>query len=335
MERLTGLRRQHRKIIDAASIFYWAAKQAFSTFEERKQCRKSFVSKLMQMHEFHRSFKEEDLYFLLDRYETEEMDMRFSSQEMKRSKLQWVQNCQSNIMTPYSKPYFASAYMLRAHSEAFQNANSSEALCVNFFYPLIREKYVKPFFQSLGLAESLVAKISYSADRIRFEYASEMFVRSEESDGMYIDFFTQFDSGVRMFIETKGFNDFFHDGTNLIERIERKYGLFYREHLAQCPVLKKGIDKHTFIENFQLIRYLMHIDAQSYFLCFYPQKNKKVVDELTQIYRFLRPEWHSHVITMNWEGIIETFQTSLVGQKSDQAKRLSKHYAAFEERYLR
>lgn len=220
-----------------------------------------------------------------------------------------------NIIEKYRSDFFKSAYLPKTFHQYFHHLNSSQAMCINFFYPLTKEKLLELVIDILGIE----GDISYNVVNCCFEKESALEKNSTRKTNF--DFFLKLNAGV---VDSE-INIYFE-----IKYSENDFGKAYpdSEHKKKfqetyVPLLINNVainnyykEEETFLKNYQIMRNLAHIDKNNYIVFLYPQGNKmirkaaiKARDEIVE------KGWKNHFIPFTWEDMIKELCDRLTSEE--------------------
>jgi hypothetical protein len=204
-----------------------------------------------------------------------------------------------NIIEKYRAAFFDSDYsqQIKLH-QYFHHMNSSQAMCINFFYPLIREKSLDALINHLGFN----GKIDYDPEFISFEKISEV-ERSVRRTNF--DFYIKLNTGTILYFEIKYTESEFGKTSQDTEHSAKFYDNV-ETLLQNNPAIKEVYKSEAiFLDNYQVMRNLIHIDNTSYVVFIYPIDNKGIrLGAENARKRFIEDEWKDHLILLNWEDLI-------------------------------
>ncbi len=195
---------------------------------------------------------------------------------------------------------------------AFHHLNSSQAMCLNFFYPLYHNKSLECITKKMaGMSNE---KINY--DTVSFEKKGK-----EKGYGIrptFFDFYFETKSNKKFYFEIKYTESGFGQGKANNER----YKSFYARQLGK--ILNGSFDKQIFYKNYQIFRNLIHVDDHSYVVFVYPEKNTGVKRGISKGKKLLSQKYQKHLIEITWEDLY----TSLTNQNVIQ------HLSGFKDKYF-
>jgi hypothetical protein len=208
-----------------------------------------------------------------------------------------------NLIEYYSEDFSRSRFKseIKRHMY-FHHLNSSQAMCINFFYPLFAENRLDLITDFLGFRKE---KIAY--DTVAFEKISAIDSIDKHRPTNF-DFYFETVTGKKFFFEIKytehDFGKAPKDSANHKQfdkdHIE-KFNAVYKDHLSS--IKPEYQEMNLFLCNYQIMRNLIHIGDNSYVVFIYPRgnekikqgaekaKNKIVIDRL--IPNFFTTEWES------------------------------------------
>lgn len=202
----------------------------------------------------------------------------------------------------------------------FNHLNSSQAMCINFFYPLYYEKNLNIVMDFLGFSNEHV------------DYDTVLFEKESEIDGIHnrrptnFDFYFETTSGKKFFFEIKYTEAEFGQAKNDKEHIE-KYNNIYK--LRFKPINDKFREKDLFFQNYQIIRNLIHVDNNSYVVFLYPVKNLKIHEGANKAKDdILKKKFKNNLFIINWYSLHKhVFE-------NNKNPKIEKQLTEFEDKYF-
>ncbi|MFD1861990.1 PGN_0703 family putative restriction endonuclease [Planococcus chinensis] len=202
----------------------------------------------------------------------------------------------------------------------FHHLTSSQAVCLNFFYPIMKEKQLSALLEVLQLEDEDVKECSF-----------EMEVAG--GDGTNFDFYIELASGKKLFFEIKYTEDGFGKKKAGID-YRSKYDSYYQEGLAEK--LKPGLDDYeSFMDDYQLMRNISYIDetGENLLIIIYPEGNRKIRKEYDAVLaNVIEPSYQPNIRLLTWEDVCTGVMEVL--QDSNASGRLLNQYSDFAEKYL-
>ncbi|MEQ8154358.1 MAG: hypothetical protein ABRQ25_05675 [Clostridiaceae bacterium] len=231
-----------------------------------------------------------------------------------------------NIIEKYREDFYSSGFPeeIKFHKH-FHHLNSSQAMCINFFYPLIKEKYLELILDILGIE----GRFNYDSEHICFEKESE----SEKNYGRktYFEFYIKLNSGVKIFFEIKYTENEFGKAKDDDEH-KTKYRDIYMPLLMNNPAINdKFKEECMFLNNYQILRHLVQMDKDSYVVLIYPEENKGIREAaLSARKEIIKTDWKNRFILFTWEDIVNQLIYRL------DSKELMNYYIKdFSDKYLK
>lgn len=174
-----------------------------------------------------------------------------------------------NILPECRNQFFASDYAKIKLHQFFHHLNSSQALCINLFYPLIVEKVLTLFFKFLHIQPGTHLDP-------RFEHESELENAIRRTS---FDFYIQDEDMAKVFVEVKYTEAGFASAKDDEEHREKFHATYLplveASHFLR-PVCR---DWETFRKHYQILRNLVHIGDTSHVVLLFPAANKVVKRE--------------------------------------------------------
>ena len=202
----------------------------------------------------------------------------------------------------------------------FHHLNSSQAMCLNFFYPLITEKRLDIILDLLNFYRETVdySTVCFEKDGIEKSYG-----RRPTS----FDFYLETKSGKKLYFEIKYTESEFGKAKNDKEHIE-KFEEIYSGLLN--PIREEFHSKDRFFENYQILRNLIHLTENSFVIFLYPNNNLKIKNQAENAkMSMLKNDFKDNFYPITWEEIYKKVTDNSEGN------RLSKQLFDFKEKYLR
>ncbi|MDN7241689.1 hypothetical protein QWY14_07780 [Planococcus sp. N028] len=204
---------------------------------------------------------------------------------------------------------------------SFHHLNSSQAVCFNFFYPLIIEGQL-----------SLVLKILHVEDEPIEEWAFEKIMPGGEKTNF--DFYLKLKSGKEILFEIK-YTERGFGKVPASETYEKQFLNVYRTMLAG-KIRMEVAGYETLAKNYQLLRNIAHVepgDKRSLvFIC--PENNKKLHKEYQNVLdNLVMPALHQNIHMVTWESLLKRLKIQMEAEPNNLTK-LADHYREFEEKYF-
>ena len=230
----------------------------------------------------------------------------------------------ANLLIPYSShlEFLKDLSKIKLHPN-FHHLNSSQAMCINFFYPLILKNKLDLILPILGIG----GNVEYN----RVEFEKESAVEKNNERKTNFDFYLKTEEGTQIFFEIKYTEEGFSKAKN-DEAHRDKYNRTYKDALIKSTWIKDSAKNMlNFFDHYQVMRNLLAIDNKSYVVFIYPKDNdvvnKAAEEAKTSI---VTQAGRKHLITINWETLVEKLlQTKALDEG------LERYYAmTFSEKYL-
>ncbi|MBP6739715.1 MAG: hypothetical protein KA146_06975 [Leptospiraceae bacterium] len=199
--------------------------------------------------------------------------------------------------------------------------NSSQAMCINFFFPLVHEKkleYVLEFLKSSSFPTTIGEDEKIRYDKVEFEKKSE--------DETSFDFYFETVSGKKFYFEIK-YTEGEFGKAKADDSHKEKFDRVYKKNLERLT--EKYKDKLEFLNNYQILRNLIHIDKNSYVVFVYPEGNKKIKEQAEEAKdKMLIKDWEKHFFPTTWEDLFEEVTKKPMNEK------LKNQYNEFDKKYF-
>jgi hypothetical protein len=202
----------------------------------------------------------------------------------------------------------------------FHHLNSSQAMCLNFFFPLLKEKELELVLKFIGLENE---EIEYSNSC--FEKESEIEKINKNYRATNFDFYIETTTGKKIYFEIKytehGFGKAKPDNAH-----SDKFDNVYSNNLSS--IKKEYCNKIAFLENYQILRNLICISENSYVVFLYPNGNKKIKTQAESAKsKILKSEVKNNLINLTWEDLLA------YTEKNVKNSRIKEQLKDFKEKY--
>lgn len=200
-----------------------------------------------------------------------------------------------NLLSPYRELFKSSKFVseIKFHPY-FHHMNSSQAMCINMFYPLIIEEKLELITQLLNMPTE---KIDYKS--VCFEKVSEIEGNRRPTS---FDFYFKTKNGKEVHFEIKYTEQEFGKAKKDLEHIE-KYQSIYKHH--KSSINEKYCNQDSFLDNYQLMRNLINVGNDKYIVFIYPENNRKIKSQVeTAKSDFVKQKFKRNVFNITWEELI-------------------------------
>lgn len=227
-----------------------------------------------------------------------------------------------NLLEPYRSELANHIEEENIHlHQDFHHLTSSQAVCLNFFYPLMEEKQLSALLEILKLEDAEVEECGFEKIMTRAE-------------GTNFDYYIKLASGKQLFFEIKYTEEGFGKATPA-DNYQIKYENLYKEGLTEK--LKPGLEGYeVFMKNYQLMRNISYVDKtdENVLIILYPEGNQKIRREYEDVMQnMIEPNFHPNILLMTWEDICGEL-IDVLESSTDTSDRLVRQYKDFSEKYL-
>jgi len=231
-----------------------------------------------------------------------------------------------NFLPSIREPLWS--YVLEKEIElhtCFLHLNSSQAMCMNFFYPLfiIRqlESVIFPFLPDQVNGEIIdYDSVCFEKPGSEAEWLGENKTEMIDCRPTSFDFYFRTTSGTKFFFEVK-YTESKFSGTKSDEEHIKKYNFVYKNHLSH--IKDEYCTQKVFFRNYQIMRNLAHIDKDSLVIFIYPSQNKGIVNGIKIAENALK-NYTDHFIPIEWKNLVAMVESRLE----------EKFIEEFKEKYL-
>lgn len=223
-----------------------------------------------------------------------------------------------NILEPIREQFYTSEYSSIKYHRYFHHLNSSQALCINLFFPLIVENQLGVAANDFGLANS-------DGLKAEFEYESTLELAERKTS---FDFFIQ-SKKQKIFVEMKYTEDKFGSATN-DEEHRKKYEETYAPIITGSPYLAEKVKNcDFFLEHYQVLRNLAHLSANQNVVFLFPRSNRSISVQAVEALELFVTEKGKQKFKIVF---LEDFVSMLL--HSSLPRNLKMYYSLFSEKYL-
>ena len=179
---------------------------------------------------------------------------------------------------------------------AFHHLNSSQAMCLNMFYPLIQEKKLDLIIKALKLNSD---SVDYNS--VCFEKES-MIEKGKRYRPTSFDFYFMTNNGKEIHFEIKYTEQGFGKAKRDNQHFD-KYESIYKKHCS--AINPKYCNCDSFLDNYQLMRNVVHVSNNSYVVFIFPANNKKIKQqaEFAKL-NLVKSDFQQNIINLTWEDLL-------------------------------
>jgi hypothetical protein len=194
---------------------------------------------------------------------------KYRGQDLSKRHILPIAQRDLNILERFRAQFWASESSKFKLHQFFHHLNSSQALCINLFYPLIAENLIGLFLQSLGMAPEAVACAI-------FEKESDIELAARRTS---FDFFVQLNGGQDIFVEVKYTEEGFAKADCDKEHLA-KFQETYLPLIENSPFLAPRCrEARFFLDHYQVLRNLVHISETGIVVFLFPSANTDVAEQ--------------------------------------------------------
>lgn len=212
--------------------------------------------------------------------------------------------------------------------ECFHHLNSSQAMCINFFLPIIDSGMLKILLpgdlSARGfeiMPETSVFEMSSQLDNIRGEIPTtfDFFVKARGPNGRIIN----------LYVEVKYTENGFGKAKNDKRHKEKIKNLYLPLARVRGAINNDWLHEESFRNQYQIMRNLVHIDENSYVIFVYPAENKSIAREAEiAAEEILNKEFKRHLFLRSWDELMTKLASF------PEFEKFKDHYSKFVEKYL-
>ena len=226
-----------------------------------------------------------------------------------------------NILSGIRTDFLNSNYKNIKPHIYFNHLNSSQAMCINFFYPLIKNNLLNHVLSRIKINEP----INYS--EVEFEKDSNIENTGRKTN---FDFYIKTKNNKNIYFEIKYTERSFGSAKNDIPHI-KKFNADYLPKLNSVSHINKNYhSKDKFFKNYQIMRNILNIDESSYVVIIYLKENEKFRIKCEEVKNkiILKP-LTSHFLDIDWHDMFDWVYYNIQNYTI-----LVKYYGDFYNKYL-
>jgi hypothetical protein len=191
-------------------------------------------------------------------------------------------------------------------------------MCLNFFYPLIKSKKLELVLDYLGLKGE-------SANYATAIFEKNGLERKYGETPTSFDFYFESQQGKKFYFEIKYTECDFGKVEKNKSHID-KFQKVYSKHLTPIQNSFHSVDE--FLENYQILRNLVHIDDESYVIFLYSIGNKKIKAAAESVpEQMLESRYRDKFFPITWEDFFdEIYKTPLSADVQEQLSEFKNKY---------
>ena len=227
---------------------------------------------------------------------------------------------EKNVLSMYRERFFASEYSNIDFHQFFHHLNSSQALCINLFYPLIAELRHDVFLSYLNLERQ---------DEFHSQFEKDSELENSERRTSF-DYYLVASEKRRLFVEVK----YTENGFASAKPDKYHRDKFLKTYLPLVTANSRYLtpqcqQESVFLRHYQLLRNLIHISETDIVVLLFPFANSEVLRQSRYAQEnLLTPLGRDKLKVVYLEEIIAYFESEFTGSE------LGNYYRDFRLKYL-
>ena len=252
--------------------------------------------------------------------EIEDGVFQYRGKEMRLPHILPFRERRLNILDRYRSQFFASEYSKIHFHRYFHHLNSSQALCINLFYPLIAEKVLGLIMRFIDIPQA--SKL----DDAEFEKESKLEIADRRTN---FDFYIGYSGGSHVFFEIKYTERDFGKAKNDDEHRE-KFKKTYLPLLERSVCLSEQCHNESFfLSHYQMLRNLVHLASNTHVVLLFPSANSGIRQQAVEAYdHFLTDAGRSRLKVVFLEELVSYIEANC------SIASLVEYYGQFRDKYL-
>lgn len=221
-----------------------------------------------------------------------------------------------NLLETYRNEFLENDLSNIHFQSYFHSLDYPQAMCINFFFPLIMEEKLEIILQTLGFDDEKVKFVT-------FEKVSDIDNKPGQRATKF-DFYFETVSNKKFYFDIKYAFEFFGFPKN--KELRNKYELFYEK--AAEPILKKEWNTcENFLDNYHIMRNLIEISDDSYIVFAVPEKNEKAYKQAKEAEDMVIEKYKNNVKVLTWDKLYD------VVEEQNFTGKLKTHFDEFKKKY--
>jgi len=222
-----------------------------------------------------------------------------------------------NLLETYRNEFLKDDLSNIKFHQGFHHLNSSQAMCINFFFPLIMDKKLEIILQTLRFNNEKVKSVE-------FEKESDIDNKIGQRATNF-DFYIETVSGKKLYFEIKYTENEFGKAKSDNEH-KKKYEQIY-ENAAEKTLKQAYNTCEKFLENYQIMRNLIHVDSDSYVIFVIPKDNERVYKQAVKAEDSVIEKYKNNVRILLWNDLYNIIE------KQNFTGKLETHFEEFKKKY--
>ena len=226
-----------------------------------------------------------------------------------------------NILSGIRAGFLNSNYKNIKPHVYFNHLNSSQAMCINFFYPLIKNNLLDHVLSRIKINEPI------NHSEVKFEKDSNIENTGRKTN---FDFYIKTKNNTNIYFEIKYTERSFGSAKNDIPHT-RKFHADYLPKLNLVSHINKDYhSKDKFFKNYQIMRNILNIDVNSYVVIIYLKENEKLRIKCEEVKNeIILGPLTSHFLYIDWHDMFDWVYNNIQNHTV-----LVKYYDDFHDKYL-
>lgn len=229
------------------------------------------------------------------------------------------EHAQLNILEPYRAAFFSSEHSKFELHRYFHHLNSSQALCINLFYPLIAENRLDALLKGFGIetVEGWIAAFEEpsSVETARHPTSFDFHLHHADAGDIYVELkYTELAYG-RAPVDAEHQKKFRTVWLPMVE--------------ASTCLTPRCREEAVFLENYQLLRLFSHLSESTHVVLLLPAANRDIAIEARKACdMLLTEEGRTRVSIVYLEDLVGELERECAGSP------LNDYYEQFKAKYL-
>jgi len=224
-----------------------------------------------------------------------------------------------NVVESYRTDFYEEYGEKMKFHKNFNHLNSSQAVAINFFYPLMKE----------GKFDVLLNALNIENEKV-IDHGFEKVINTKE--GTRFDFYLKLDSGRQIFFELKYTEKSYGMAKADFSHIKTYRNIYSKK--IQTYIKRDYCTKEEMFKHYQLFRCAMSLNVEKgdQLVIIYPTWNNSAAKKASLFYdNMIVDSLKDHVKLIRWEDLIKNIESYLNANKGDV---LAQPIKAFKDKYL-
>ena len=244
-----------------------------------------------------------------------------------------------NLLETYRDVFLKDDLSTIRFHQFFHHLNSSQAMCINFFFPLFFNRKLDIILDEWGLTESILydkAESEKESSIDNINAIQEKTPELQQNDTIPTSFDFYFETAKKKFyFEIKYTEQRFgpakkdKNTKKYLDKYKLKYERIYKG-AANGKIQQKYDNEKSFLGHYQIMRNLIHVDNDSYVIFVVPEGNEPVYKQAKRAKEdFVVEKYKENVKVITWDELYDV----IAKHEHGFSEPLKTHFEEFKQKY--